>query len=138
MCQWIQISSKEGFIYQSIELSKKLNNKEWNNNITSVGEIKAMENKKDNDIRCLGLILIKKSAIYLTILSSIGVSFFASSLMFTFPVLRYNMTHIYQDDILIYSYTILLFISNLIASSICICIFSYTLSKVRTFRKSLK
>ena len=103
-----------------------------------MGEIKAMENKKNNDIRWLGLILTKKSAIYLTVLSSIGASFFATSIMFTFPVLQYNITNIYPHDELIYFYTTLLFFSNLIASSICICIFIYTLSKVRTFRKSLK
>ena len=97
-----------------------------------------MENKKNTDIRWLGLILTNKSAIYLTVLSSIGASFFATSIMFTFPVLRYNMTNIYPHDKLIYFYTVLLWVSNLIASSICICIFSYTLSKVRTFRKSLK
>ena len=103
-----------------------------------MGEIKDMEKKKNNDIKWLGLILTKKNAIYLTVLSSIGASFFATSIMFTFPVLRYNMTNIYPHDKLIYFYTVLLFVSNLIASSICICIFSYTLSKVRTFRKSLK
>jgi len=103
-----------------------------------VGEIKAMEKKENNDIRWLGLILTKKSAIFLSVLSSIGFSFFASSIMFTFPVLRYIMTNIYPYDKLTYFYTLLLFISNFIASSICICIFSHTLSKVRTFRKSLK
>ena len=103
-----------------------------------MGEIKAMEKKKNNNIGWLGLILTKKSAIYLRVLSSIGFSFFALSIMFTFPVLQYNMTNIYPYDKLTYFYTLLLFISNFIASSICICIFSYTLSKVRTFRKSLK
>ncbi len=103
-----------------------------------VGEIKAMEKKKNNHKRWLGLILTKKNAIYLSALSIIGVSFFASSIIFTFPVLRYNMTNIYPYDKLTYFYTLLLFISNFIASSICICIFSYTLNKVRTFRKSLK
>jgi len=75
-----------------------------------VGEIKAMEKKKNNDIRWLGLILTKKSAIYLSVLSSIGFSFFASSIMFTFPVLRYNMTNIYPYDKLTYFYTILFYI----------------------------
>jgi len=103
-----------------------------------VGEIKAMEKKKNNDIRWLGFILTKKSAIYLSVLSSIGSSFFITSIMFTFPVLIYNNTNIYPYDKLTYFYTLLLFISNFIASSICICIFSYTFSKVRTFRKSLK
>ena len=101
-----------------------------------MGEIKAMEKK--NDIRWLGLILTKKSVIYLSVLSGIGLSFFTSSIMFTWPVLIYNNTNIYPSDKLTYFYTLLLFISNFIASSICICIFSYTLSKVRTFRKSLK
>ncbi|GAG98479.1 unnamed protein product, partial [marine sediment metagenome] len=37
-----------------------------------------------------------------------------------------------------YTYTLLLSISNFIASVICIGIFSYTLSKAKTFRKALK
>ena len=97
-----------------------------------------MEKKKNNDRMCLGLRLTTNRAIYLTALSSIAVSFFAVSIMFSFPVLRYNMTNIYPNDKLTYFYTLLVFVSNLIASSICICLFSYTLSKARTFRKSLK
>jgi len=83
--------------------------------MTSVGEIKAIEKK--NDIRWLGLILTKKSAIFFCVLSIIGLSFFASSIMFTFPVLLYNMTNIYPYDKLTYFYTLLLFISNFIAST---------------------
>ena len=97
-----------------------------------------MERERNKGNKWFGFNLTKKRSIYLTVLSSIGVSFFASSIMFTFPVLRYNMTNIYPYDKLTYFYTLLLFISNFIASSICICIFSYTLNKVRTFRKSLK
>ena len=117
-------------MYFPISKKKKLITK-----ITSVGEIKVMEKK---DVKWLGLILTKKSAIYLNVLSTFGLSFFASSLMFTFPVLLYNMTNIYPYDKLTYFYTLLLFISNFIASTICICIFTYTLSRVRMFRKSLK
>ena len=97
-----------------------------------------MEKIKNKHISWLGLSLTKKRAMLLAILSSIGSAFFAASIMFTLPVLQYNLTDIYPHDKLTYFYTLLLFISNLIASSICICIFSYTLSKVRTFRKSLK
>jgi len=97
-----------------------------------------MEKKKNNDRRWLGLILTKKRAVYLCVLSSIGLSFFATSIMFTLPVLQYSITNIYPHDKLMYFYTLLLFISNFIASVICVCIFALTLSKVRTFRKSLK
>lgn len=97
-----------------------------------------MEKKKNNDIRCLGLILTKKSAIYLTVLSSIGVAFSPLILIDSLWVLKYNNTTVFLDDKLTYFYISLLILSNFIASSICICIFSYTLSKVRTFRKSLK
>ena len=97
-----------------------------------------MEKKKYNDIRCLGLSLTKKRAIYLTVLSSVGLSFFATSIMFTLPVLYYARTNIFPNDKLMYFYTLLLSISNFLASIICIGIFSLTLSKVKTFRKSLK
>jgi len=103
-----------------------------------VGEIKAMEQKKNKDKKWLGLILTKERAILLSVLSSIGLSFFALSIMSTWPVLRYNINNIYPYDKLTYFYTLLLFISNFIGSCICICLFSYILSKVRTFRKSLK
>ena len=103
-----------------------------------MGEINAMEKNKNNHIRWLGLRLTKKRAIYLTVLSIIGSSFFAVSIFFAVPVLLYITTNIYPDDKVTYTYTLLLSISNLIASSICIGIFGYTLSKVKTFRKSLK
>ena len=97
-----------------------------------------MEKKKYNDIRCLGLSLTKKRAIYLTVLNSVGLSFFATSIMFTLPVLYYARTNIFPNDKLMYFYTLLLSISNLIACFICIGIFGYTLSKVKAFRKSVK
>ena len=103
-----------------------------------MGEVNAMEKNKNNHIRCLGLRLTKKRAIYLTVLSIIGSSFFAVAIFFAVPVLIYARTNIYPHDKINYTYTLLLSISNLIASSICICIFGYTLSKVKTFRKSLK
>ena len=97
-----------------------------------------MEKNKNNQISWLGLMLTKKRAIYLTVLSTIGSSFFATSVMFTLLVLQFLMTNISPDDNMMYFYTFLLFLSNFIASSICIGIFSYTISKARTFRKSLK
>jgi len=103
-----------------------------------MGEVKAMEKNKNNHIRWLGLRLTKKRAIYLTVLSSIGSSFFAVAIFFAVPVLYYARTNIYPYDKITYTYTLLLSISNLIASSICIGIFTYTLHKVKTFRKALK
>ena len=97
-----------------------------------------MEKNKNNEIRWLGIRLTKKRAIYLSVLSSVGSSFFAVAIFFAVPVLIYARTNIYPHDKINYTYTLLLSISNLIASSICICIFGYTLSKVKTFRKSLK
>ena len=97
-----------------------------------------MQKNKNNNTSWLGLSLTKKRSIYLTVLSGIGSSFFASSIFFAVPVLYYARTNIFPYDKLTYTYTILLSISNLIASAIGIAIFSYTLSKARTFRKSLK
>ncbi len=97
-----------------------------------------MEKNKNNDTKRIGITLTKKNAMYVMVLSSIGAAFFATSIMFTFPVLPYNLTNIYPDDKLMYFYTLLLFTSNFIASVICIIMFSLTLSKVKTFRKSLK
>ncbi|MFX1287364.1 MAG: hypothetical protein ACFFFY_02230 [Promethearchaeota archaeon] len=106
--------------------------------MTRESETEAMEKTKNYKLKRLGLTLTKKSAIYLALLSSIGLSFFAVSIMFTFPVLQYNITNIYPDDKLTFFYMSLLLISNFIASALCICIFGYTLSKVRNFRKALK
>ena len=97
-----------------------------------------MQKNKNNDIRWLGLVLTKKRAIYLTVLSSIASSFFAVSIFLAVPVLYYARITIYPYDKLTYTYTLLLSFSNFLASAICIGIFSYTLSKVKTFRKSLK
>ena len=97
-----------------------------------------MEKNKNNIIRWLGIRLTKKRAIYLSVLSSIGSSFFAVSIFFAVPVLYYARTNIYPHDKITYTYTLLLSISNLIASAICIGIFFYALSKVKAFRKSLK
>ena len=97
-----------------------------------------MEKNKNNHISWLGIRLTKKRTIYLTVLSSIGSSFFAVSIFFAVPVLYYARTNIYPHDKLTYTYTLLLSIVNLIASAICIGIFSLTLSKVKTFRKALK
>lgn len=97
-----------------------------------------MQKNKNNQIKWLGISLTKKKSIYLTMLSSIGSSFFVGAIFFAVPVLIYARTDIFPYDKVMYIYTLLLSISNLIASSICICIFGYTLSKVKTFRKSLK
>jgi len=97
-----------------------------------------MQKNKNNQISWLGIRLTKKRSIYLTVLSSIGVSFFAVSIFFAVPVLIYARTNIYPQDITTYTYTLLLSISNLIASAIYIGIFGYTLSKVKAFRKSVK
>jgi len=97
-----------------------------------------MEKIKNYNTKRLGLTVTKKNAIYLAVLSSIGLSFFAVSIVGTFPVLRYNTTNIYPEDKLTFFYISLLAISNFIASVVCIFIFGYTLSKVRDFRKALK
>ncbi len=97
-----------------------------------------MEKNKSNQIRWLGVRLTKKRAIYLTVLSSIGSSFFAVAIFFAVPVLYYARTNIFPQDKLTYTYTLLLSISNFLACVICIGIFYYTLSKVKTFRKALK
>ena len=65
-------------------------------------------------------------------------SFFAVAIGFAVPVLIYARTNIYPHDIITYTYALLLSISNLIASAICMGIFYYTLSKVKKFRKSLR
>ena len=97
-----------------------------------------MQKNKKNHINWLGIRLTKKRAIYLTVLSSIGSSFFAVAIFFAVPVLIYARTNIYPYDKLTYTYTLLLSISNFLACAICISIFAYTLSKVKTFRKTLK
>jgi len=97
-----------------------------------------MEKNKNNHISWLGVRLTKKRTIYLTILSSTVSSFFAVAIFFAVPVLIYARTDIFPHDKLLYTYTLLLSISNFIASVICIGIFSYTLSKAKTFRKALK
>jgi len=97
-----------------------------------------MQKNKNDNTSWLGLSLTKKRAIYLTVLSGIAASFFAVSIFFAVPVLFYARTNIYPDDKLTYTYTLLLSISNFLASIICIGIFSYAQSKARTFRKALK
>ena len=97
-----------------------------------------MEKNKYNQISWLGIRLTKKRAIYLTMISSIGSSFFAVSIFFAVPVLIYARTNIYPHDTITYTYTLLLSISNLIAGAICSGIFFYALSKVKAFRKSVK
>ena len=97
-----------------------------------------MEKNKNNQISWLGIRLTKKRSIVLTVLSSIGASSLAVSIFFAVPVLIYARTNIYPFDEVTYTYTLLLSISNLIASFICISTFTYTLSKVKAFRKSLK
>jgi len=97
-----------------------------------------MQKNKNNHIKWLGLRLTKKRSIYLTVISSMGSSFFTLAIFFAVPVLYYTRTNIYPYDKLTYTYTLLLFISNFLASIICFGIFAYTLSKVKTFRKALK
>ena len=97
-----------------------------------------MEKNKNYITKRIGITLTKKNATYVMALSSIAAAFFATSIMFTFPVLHYNITYIYPNDKIIYFYTLLLFSSNLIASPVCICIFIYILSKAKTFRKAAK
>jgi len=106
--------------------------------MTTKGENKPMEKNKNNHISWLGLRLTKKHTIYLTVLSGIGSSFFAVAIFFAVPVLIYARTNIYPYDEVTYTYTLLLSITNFLASAICIGIFSLTLSKAKTFRKALK
>jgi hypothetical protein len=97
-----------------------------------------MQKSKNDQISWLGIWLTKKRTIYLTVISSIASSAFAVAIFFAVPVLIYARTDIFPHDKLLYTYTLLLSISNFIASTICIGIFSYTLSKAKTFRKALK
>jgi ABC-type arginine transport system permease subunit len=97
-----------------------------------------MQKNKNNQISWLGIRLTKKNSIYLTIFSSICASFFVVSIFFAVPVLIYARTDIFPYDRMMYTYTLLLSISNFLACAICISIFAYTLSKVKTFRKALK
>jgi len=101
-----------------------------------MGEKKTMQKNTKIEIYWLGLRLTKKRAIYLSVISSTVSSFFAIAIFFAVPVLIYARTNIYPYDTLTYTYTLLLSISNFLASSICIGIFSYTISKVRKFRKA--
>ena len=126
------------FLWQFTKVSKLLNSNKGNYKITQKGELKTMQKNKNKQMKWLGLRLTKKRAIYLTMISSICSSFFAVAIFFTLPVLYYARTNIYPLDKLMYAYTISLSISNFLASAICIFIFSYTLSKVGKFRKSLK
>jgi len=123
---------------QFTKISKLLNSNKGIYSITQKGENKTMQKNKNNHISWLGIRLTKKLTIYFTAISSIASSFFAVSIFFAVPVLIYARTNIYPDDTLTYTYTLLLSISNLIACSIGITIFAYTLSKAKTFRKSLK
>ena len=97
-----------------------------------------MQKNKNNHISWIGIGLTKKRVVYLTVLSSFGASFFTVAIFFAVPVLIYARNNIYPYDNAVYTYTLLLSISNLIASSICIGIFTYTLHKVKEFRKSVK
>jgi hypothetical protein len=97
-----------------------------------------MQKNKNKQVSWLGIKLTKKRAKYLTAISSITSPIFVGAIFFAVPVLYYARTDIYPYDKITYAYTLLLSISNLIASSICIGIFTYTFGKVRTFRKSLK
>ncbi len=106
--------------------------------MTTKGENKTMEKNKNSQISWLGLRLTKKRTIYLTVISSIGLSFFAVAISFAVPVLIYARTNIYPFDDVTYTYTLLLSITNFLASAICIGIFSLTLSKAKAFRKSVK
>ena len=126
------------FFYHVTKVSKLLNINERNYKIAQKGENKTMQKNINDPKSRLGIRLTKKRAIYLTVLSSIGSSYFACAIFFAVPVLYYARTNIYPDDKFTYFYTLLLSISNFIASAICIAIFSYTLSKVKTFRKSVK
>ena len=103
-----------------------------------MGEKKTMQVNTNIEVYWLGLRLTKKRAIYLTVISSIFSSFFAVAIFFAVPVLIYVRTNIYPYDTLTYTYALLLSISNFLASSICIGIFSYTISKMRKFRKAGK
>ena len=105
---------------------------------THKGENKTMEKNKDNDLRWLSIRLTRQNAIYLMVISSIVISYFATSIFFAVPVLYYARINNYPYDKITYTYTLLLSISNFIASAICIGIFSLRLSKAKTFRKSLK
>ncbi len=100
--------------------------------------MKTVEKNKNNQISWLGIRLTKKRSIVLTVLSSIGASSFAVSIFFAVPVLIYARTNIYPFDEVTYTYTLLLSITNFLASAICIGIFSLTLSKAKAFRKSVK
>ena len=97
-----------------------------------------MEKNKYNQINWLGIRLTKKRSIYLTIFSSICASFFTVSIFFAVPVLIYARTDIFPYDKTVYTYTLLLSISNFLACAICSSIFYYSLSKAKEFRKSVK
>ena len=112
--------------------------KQENYTTTPTGEIYPMEKINNNHNRAIGLTLTKKNATYLLIISAIGLSFFSTTFMSAFPVLRYAITYLLPNDNLMYFYIVLLFLSNLSASSIAISISAYVHNKARTFRKSLK
>ena len=97
-----------------------------------------MQKNKNNQINWLGIRLTKKRSIYLTIFSSICASFFVVAIFFAVPVLIYARTDIFPYDKMMYTYTLLLSISNFLACAICSSIFYYSLSKVKAFRKVLK
>ncbi len=102
-----------------------------------MGEIKAMEKKKNNDIRWLGFNLTKKKAYYSLVLSIFG-SFLFTMLMFNALEVLLDARNIYQYDISLYFQILILGFSNLILSFIFDGICAYTLKKIRLFRKSLK
>ena len=96
-----------------------------------------MEKNKNNHIRCLGLRLTKKRAYYLLVFCIISFGF--SYLLF------YNALEVLLDtpklkeyDVSIYYKVLFLGFSNLFISFGFMGICGYTLSKVKTFRKSLK
>ena len=73
--------------FKNFHIAKQLNKKEG-----------TMEKNINNQISWLGLMLTKKRAFYLTVLSSIGSSFFSTSVIFTMLVLQFIMTNISPND----------------------------------------
>ena len=102
-----------------------------------MGEIKAMEKKKNNDIRWLGLILTKKRAYYLLILDLLSTALFFLLIFNALDVLL-NARTISQYNPSLYFPILLLGFSNLFISFIFLGISGHISKKIRLFRKSLK
>jgi len=93
--------------------------------------------KRSISINWLGLNLTKKRILYFLVISIIGLGFF-TLLMFNSLEILLDTPSIYEYNVSIYYKVLFLGFSNLIISLGCIGICSYTLRKIRLFRKTLK